>query len=29
MTAPPRSGFGRWLRHSGYELAEEALIKRF
>ena len=29
MTAPPRSGFGRYLRHHGYELAEEALIKRF
>lgn len=29
MTAPPRSGFGRWLRRQGYELAEEALIKRF
>jgi hypothetical protein len=29
MTAPPRSGFGRWLRHQGYDLAEEALIKRF
>jgi hypothetical protein len=29
MAAPPRSGFARWLRHQGYELVEEALIKRF
>jgi GNAT superfamily N-acetyltransferase len=28
MTAPPRSGFGRYLKRRGYELAEEVLFKR-
>lgn len=28
MAAPPRSGFGRWLRKRGYELADENLFKK-